>query len=122
MIVDLDKIDPEALPDEWAISALTLAELAAGPHASNNAEERAIRQDRLQRTEAGSNPIPFNANAARGYGRLYAIAIGTGRKPSRARTVDLMIAATALVEGLPLFTRNPRDFAALTKLIEVIAV
>ncbi|MDP1795467.1 MAG: type II toxin-antitoxin system VapC family toxin [Acidimicrobiales bacterium] len=122
VIVDLERIDPAVLPAESAISALTLAELAAGPHAAGGLEERARRQDRLQRIEAGTNPIPFDVNAARAYGRLYAAVAGAGRKPRGARAVDLMIAATALAEGLPLFTRNPKDFAAIGDLVDVISV
>jgi len=122
VIVDLHLIDPAVLPVESAISAITLAELAAGPHALADADERAQRQDRLQRTEAEWHPIPFGANAARAYGRLYAAAASRGRKPRGGLAVDFMIAATALAEGLPLFTRNPTDFAAIGKLVDIVAV
>lgn len=107
---------------ESAVSALTLAELAAGPHSSSEPNERARRQDRLQWLEATTSAVPFGANAARAYGRVFAAVVGASRKPRGARAVDLMIAATALAEGLPLFTRNPKDFAALGELIEVVAV
>jgi predicted nucleic acid-binding protein len=122
VIVDLDRIDAAVLPLEAAISALSLAELAAGPHAAATVEERARRQETLQRTEAATNPIPFGLQAARAYGRLFAAAKGSGRKPRGARAVDLMIAATALAEGLPLFTRNPKDFAACADLVEIVTV
>ena len=70
VVIDLDTIDPEQLPRELAISAITLAELAAGPHATRDSGERARRQDRLQRTEATFEPLPVDGNVARAYGRV----------------------------------------------------
>ena len=70
VVIDLDVIDPQSLPGELAISAMTLAELAAGPHATSDPAERARRQDRLQRTEATFEPLPVDANVARAYGRV----------------------------------------------------
>jgi predicted nucleic acid-binding protein len=102
-----------ALPDEIAISAVTLAELAAGPHATDDPDERARRQDRLQRIEALVDPLPFAAAAARAYGRVYAATRSARRKPRGARALDLMIAAIALANRLPLVTRNPGDFRHL---------
>ena len=122
IVIDLDVIDPENLPASVAISALTMAELAAGPHATADPAERARRQDRLQRTEAAFDPLPFDAEASRAYGRVYAAVIAAGRKARGARAVDLLIAATACSAGLPLYTRNPADFQALDGLIEVVAV
>ena len=95
------------------ISAITMAELAAGPHATNDEDERARRQDRLQRVESLMEPLPFDAAAARAYGRIYAATQSLGRKPRGARAIDLLIAAVALANGLPLFTRNPDDFEHL---------
>jgi predicted nucleic acid-binding protein len=122
VVIDLEHIAADRLPLESAVSALTFAELAAGPHATGDANERARRQERLQRLEAATSPIPFGANAARAYGRVFAAVAAAGRKPRGGRAVDLMIAATALAEGLPLFTRNLDDFAELDDLIQVIAV
>jgi predicted nucleic acid-binding protein len=111
-------IDPAELPDEMAISAITLAELSAGPHevrrndeqsAYDEHVERARRLDVLQRAESEFDPVPFDAEAARIYGRVSAAVIASGRKPRR-RMVDLMIAAAAIAENLPLFTTNPDDF------------
>lgn len=113
VVLDLDRIPAEALPEEQAISSITLAELAAGPHATDDEEERARRQDRLQRIEALLDPLPFDADAARAYGRVYAATRAAGRTPRGARAVDLMIAAVALSRSLPLVTRNPGDFAHL---------
>ncbi len=120
MLIDLERIDPDTLPVESAISAVTLAELAAGPHATTDPDERARRQDRLQRTEAGAEPLPVDVGVARAYGRVYAAVVAAGRKARGRRTFDLLIAATALAAGLPLFTRNPYDFGELGGLIDVV--
>lgn len=122
VVVDLDRVAPDGLPEEVAIAAVTLAELAAGPHATDDPTERARRQERLQRSEATFDPIPFDAEAARAYGRLYAEIAATGRKARGRRAVDLLIAATAVANDLPLHTRNPSDFEGLGALIEVMAV
>lgn len=122
VVIDLEQLDPSLLPFEVAVSAVTMAELAAGPHAAGNADERGRRQDRLQRAEAAFAPIPFDGDAARAYGRVYAAVTGAGRKARGARAVDLLIAATACAADLPLYTRNGADFAALQDLVEVIVV
>ena len=122
VVIDLDELDPERLPVEMAVSAITMAELAAGPHATSDPDERARRQDRLQRTEATFEPFPFDADAARAFGRIYAAVVAAGRKARGARVVDLLIAATASAAQLPLYTRNPDDFKALDNLVEVVAV
>lgn len=122
VVIDLERLDPAELPLESAISAITLAELAAGPHATADAAERARRQDRLQRAEAVFDPLPFDAEASRAYGRVYAAVAAAGRKARGARAVDLLIAATACSLGLPLFTRNPGDYAALDDLVEIVSV
>lgn len=122
VVIDLQELDPQDVPIQGVVSALTLAELAAGTHAGSTKAETARRQDKLQRVEAEFNPVPFGANAARAYARIYAAEVDAGRKPRGARTVDLMIAATALAEGLPLYTRNAADFRSLEGLVEVIEV
>src|SRR5687767_14060362 len=99
-----------------------MAELAAGPHATNDPAERARRQDRLQRAEASFDPLPFDSEAARAYGRVYAAVVGSGRKATGARAVDLLVAASACAADLPLYTRNADDFRAIQDLVEVIAV
>src|SRR5207248_7431593 len=122
VLIDLDTLDPAQLPTEVAISAITMAELAAGPHATTDADERARRQDRLQRAEAAFDPLPFDADAARAYGRIYSAVVATGRKARGARAIDLLLAATACAAGLPLYTRNPDDFRAIGDLVEVVTV
>ena len=121
-MIDLGRIDPVHLPSQVAISAVTLAELAAGPHATADHGERARRQDRLQRTEATFEPLPVDGAVARAYGRVYAAVAAAGRRARGRRAFDLLIAATALANELPLYTRNPRDFQELDGLLEVVAV
>jgi predicted nucleic acid-binding protein len=122
VVIDMERIDPANLPVEIAISAITLAELAAGPHATTDPAERARRQDRLQRTEAAFDPLPVDANVARAFGRIYAAVTTAGRKARGRRAFDLVIAATAVAAGLPLYTRNPDDFAGLSDLLEVVSI
>ena len=109
------------LPDESAISAVTLAQLAAGPHATDSSEERARRQDRLQWATATWDPLPFDDEGARVFGRMYAAARAAGQS-SRSRIADLLIASTAAANSLPLYTRNPDDFRALQAIVHVIAI
>jgi predicted nucleic acid-binding protein len=66
--------------------------------------------------------LPFDAEASRAYGRIYATVVAAGRKARGARAIDLLIAATACSADLPLYTRNPEDFRSLGDLVEVIAV
>lgn len=122
VVIDLERLDPSKLPIEVAVSALTMAELAAGPHAASDAAERGRRQDRLQRAEAAFDPLPFDGEAARAYGRIYAAVTASGRKARGARAVDLLISATACAAGLPLYTRNGADFEGLDDLIDVVVV
>ena len=122
VLIELERLDPATLPDELAISAVTLAELAAGPHATGNADERARRQERLQRTEATFDPLPFDAAAARAYGRIYAAVTSAGRKARGRRAMDMLVAAIALSAQLPLYTGDPDDFTGLDELLEVVPV
>jgi hypothetical protein len=122
VVIDLEQLEARQLPIELAVSAITLAELAAGPHATDNADERARRQDRLQRAEAAFDPLPFDGEAARAYGRIYAAELASGRKARGPRALNLLIAATACAAGLPIYTRNPDDFQSIQQLVDVIAV
>ena len=122
VVIDLERLDASQLPREVAVTSITMAELAAGPHATSDAAERARRQDRLQRAEAAFDPIPFDSAAARAYGRIYAAVVAQGRKARGARAIDLLIAAVAAAAELPLCTRNPDDFSGLDDLVTVVAV
>lgn len=118
---DLDAVDRGKLPAEIAVSALSLAELAAGPHAAGaDRLERARRQGQLQYVEANLEPLPFDGACARAFGLVYAAIDALGRKARGARSVDLMIAATALAHNLPLYTLNAKDLRGLEDLLEIV--
>lgn len=110
-----------ALPDVVAISTITLAELAAGPHLASDPLEKARRQARLQQVEALFDPLTFDVAAARSFGLIVAATVATGRSHG-SRVADLLIAAVAHANRLALYTRNPQDFAGLSALIAVHAV
>ncbi len=122
VIIDWD--DPAitaALPNRVAISAITMAELAAGPHLSADPLEKARRQARLEQVASLFDQLDFDAAAARSYGQLVAAVAAAGRS-HRSRVADLLIAAVAHSHKLPLVTRNPQDFAGLEALITVVGV
>ena len=118
VVIDMDMIDVDLLPDESAIATVTLAELAAGPHAARSDNERANRQDRLQWATRTWDPLPFDADAARMYGRVFSAMRASGQS-TRSRLADLLIASTAASNGLALYTRNPDDFSGLEELLSV---
>jgi predicted nucleic acid-binding protein len=93
-----------------------------GPTRPPTPAERARRQDRLQRAEATFDPLPVDASVARAYGRIFAAMTTAGRKARGRRAFDLMIAATAVAAGLPLYTRNADDFAGLSDVLEVVSI
>jgi predicted nucleic acid-binding protein len=116
-----DPVVVGALPDQVAISAITAAELAAGPHLASTPAEAARRQARLQEVEAKLEPLQFDGAAVRSYGLVVAAVVREGRQP-RSRFADLLIAATAHANGLDLYTRNGDDFQGLADLVHVIAI
>jgi hypothetical protein len=107
--------DARLLPDEPLITAVTLAELSVGPLIASDQRERSARQTLLQQVEADFEPLPFEASAARAFGRVAASLRQAGRKPA-ARAYDAMIAATAIANGLPLYSCNPSDFDGIEEL------
>ena len=112
--------DPGVLPADPAITAITLAELSAGPLATSDETERSRRQAHVQQAESDFEPLPFDEAAARAFGRVAADLRAAGRKAT-SRAYDALIAATAIAHGLPLYTANPDDFTAITdlQLVEV---
>jgi hypothetical protein len=114
-VIDLADLDAGVLPGECLISAITLAELSVGALVASGARERAARQAHLQQAEADFDPLPFDAGCARAFGRVAASLRRSGRKP-QARAYDALIAATAIANGLPIYTRNTDDFAGIDEL------
>jgi predicted nucleic acid-binding protein len=113
--------DPSELPETIVITAVTLGELSYGPHATEDPAKRAGRVALLQHVEATFDPLPYDQSAARLYGQICAEVRAAGRRP-RTRGTDLMIAATAASNSLPLYTANPDDFKGAEGLVEVVTV
>lgn len=107
--------DPECLPKYPAITTITLAELSVGPHVTTNNIERAARQAHLQQAESDFEPIPFDAAAARAFGRVASDLRSVGRK-TKARAYDALIASIAVAQQMPLYSANPDDFLGITEL------
>jgi hypothetical protein len=118
----LRTIDQASLPEIVAVSALTIAELVGGAHGTDDELKRKRREHQLRFVRAAVEPLPFDLRCARSYGPVYARVIRQGRKPRGARAIDLMIAATAVAHGLPLYTRNAKDLRGLEQLIEIVDV
>lgn len=118
-VINLPRLaDASALPEVPLISAITLAELSVGPLVAASERDRADRQAVLQQAESDFDPLPFDAAAARAFGRVAAALRSSGRKP-QARAYDAMIAAVALARGLPVHTSNPDDFVGIEGLVVV---
>lgn len=103
---------------EAAISVISITELHFGILITDDADERARRADRLAAVEATFDPLPITVETARSWGRLAAAVARRGGKPRR-RQLDLAIAATAQVEGVPLLTHNLADFEIIKDLVDV---
>jgi predicted nucleic acid-binding protein len=117
-VILLPRLPATALPEQPAISTVTLGELSVGPLLAQSAETRALRQAELQQAEADFDALPFDSVAARTFGQVAASLHRAGRKTA-ARTYDAMIAATAIANDLPLYTCNPEDFRGITGLLVV---
>jgi tRNA(fMet)-specific endonuclease VapC len=106
------------LPEEPLITTVTLAELSVGPLVAATDGERAARQSHIQQAESDFDPLPFDVPAARAFGRV-AMALRRSGRAVKPRTYDVMVAATALANGLPLYTCNPKDFRGIDGLTVV---
>jgi len=113
--------EPSELPDTMLVTAVTLGELSYGPHATDDLAKRAGRVAVLQHVEATFDPLPYDQGSARLYGQICAAVRAAGRQP-RKRAADLMIAATAASNDLPLYTANPEDFKGAEGLVEVVGL
>ena len=115
----LGRLRAADLPAEPVVTAVTLAELSVGPLVTDDPVERAARQSRLQETESAFDPLPFDAAAARVFGRLASDVRRSGRA-LRPRAMDALIASIAVANDLPLYTCNPDDFTGMTELTLVV--
>ena len=99
--IDLGLLDPAALPTRPELTAITMAELHQGVAMAKDAATRAARTEKLAAAIVEFEPLPFDGPAAARYGTLVALTIGRNRDP-KPRRMDLMIAAIASAQGLPL--------------------
>ena len=111
--------DVDPLPGLLAVSAISLAELHFGVLVARTPDARALRLARLSRVQRRFAPLPVDEAVAESYGQIAAHVAAAGRQP-RARTMDLLIAATAHVHGAVLYTRNADDFRGLEGFVEVV--
>lgn len=121
VLIDYLSIAPDRLPLESTVSAISLAELSVGVQYANDAVQRSLRVNRLLMVQANMAVLPFSEEAAQIYGNLNALVLAAGRSP-RPRRMDLLIAATAVVAGVPLYTRNADDFKGLESQLTVVPV
>ena len=121
VIAALGLYDPADLPEAFLITAITLGELSYGPHVTDDPRKRAGRVAVLQYVESTFEPLPYAQHAARLYGQICAAVRAAGRL-SRKRTSDLMIAATAASNALPVYTANPDDFRGSEEFVELVGV
>lgn len=111
--------DVSPIPGQLAISVISVAELHFGVLVATDPEVRAVRLGRLSRLQRRFGPLPVDEAVADSYGRIAAHVAATGRQP-RARTMDLLLAATAHVHSAVLYTRNPDDFRGLEDFVTVV--
>jgi toxin FitB len=113
--------DIAPLEGELAISAVTLAELHFGILVTKQRKVRAERLRRLLVLQRTFDALPVDAAVAASYGQVAAAVVDVGRQP-RARSMDLLIAATAHAYSARLYTRNANDFDGLDDLVDVVTV
>jgi len=104
--------DPEWAEDRDLIEDVLVAK---------SPQARASRLARLSAIQRRFEPLPVDEAVADSYGVLAAAVVQAGRKP-RARSMDLLIAATAHAHGAAVYTRNADDLAGLEDLIEIVTL
>ncbi|MCU1679151.1 MAG: twitching motility protein PilT [Frankiales bacterium] len=114
-------LEPEPIQGEIAISCVSLAELHFGVLLAKSSAVRAERLRRLGVIERTFDALPVDDAVARHYGRMAAAVVAAGRQP-RARSLDLLIAATAATHDARLYTRNPADLNGLEDLVDIVAI
>jgi predicted nucleic acid-binding protein len=102
------RLDAERLPDEVAISAVTITELHVGVLAARDVDTRARRLATLEAT-ADVHLLPVDERVAASWALLRVHLAETGR---RLNVNDLWIAATALANDLPVVTQDD-DFESV---------
>jgi predicted nucleic acid-binding protein len=114
-----DDITP--IPGELAISIISIAELQFGVLVAKSPEAQALRLARLSAIQRRFEALPVDEAVADSYARLAAAVVRVGRQPP-ARTMDLLIAATAVAHSAAVYTRNTDDFAGLEQFVDVVSL
>ncbi|WP_458686139.1 type II toxin-antitoxin system VapC family toxin [Nocardia tengchongensis] len=121
VLIDIDLIEDSRLPVRPRISTVTLAELGLGTATAATPQALALRTERLLAIEHGFDALPFCTASARRFTSMAKLVVASGRSP-KPRKMDLMIAAIASANDLPLFTRNADDFKGLEPLLTIAPV
>ena len=111
---------PSPIEGDIGVSVVSIAELQFGVLVAADDDSRARRLARLSAILRAFDPLPVDPAVASSYGQLAAATARAGRKAS-ARSLDLMIAATAHAHGARLVTANPDDVRHLADLVEIVA-
>jgi predicted nucleic acid-binding protein len=119
-LIDIEDIPGERLPIVSEICSITVAELMLGVHMAKAPADRSARITKLLTVGANFDPLPFEDQATNAFNALVGLTVATGRQKPRKN--DLMIAATAVANGLPLYTANVEDFKGLESMLEVVEV
>ncbi|MGY0502094.1 type II toxin-antitoxin system VapC family toxin [Nocardia sp. FBN12] len=121
VLIDLATIDDAQLPAYSRISTITLAELGIGIALAQSPQVLALRTERLLEVEHSFDALNFCSSSARRFTTMAKLVVAEGRNP-KPRKCDLMIAAIASVNDLPLYTRNPDDFKGLDPVLTLVPV
>ncbi|MDO3647377.1 type II toxin-antitoxin system VapC family toxin [Nocardia mangyaensis] len=121
VLIDLARVDDAHLPVRSRISTVTLAELGIGIALAETPTELALRSERMSEVEHAFDALPLCSAAARRFTSMVKLVVAAGRNP-KPRKFDLMIAAIASVNDLPLYTSNVADFTGLEPVLTVVPV
>jgi predicted nucleic acid-binding protein len=106
------------LPDDVAISVVSIAELEVGVLMARDAQTRGQRLRTLTDIRSLSAALPIDERTASAYAQLAASVLTEGRKP---RIHDTWIAATALANDAEVWTQDA-DFSDFAQAIDVVRV
>jgi predicted nucleic acid-binding protein len=106
------------LPDDVAVSVVSIAELELGVLMARDAGARGRRLRTLTEVRSLAGALPIDERTASTYAQLAANVLAEGRKP---RIHDTWIAATALANGAEVWTQDA-DFSDFADAVPVVRV
>ncbi len=110
------ELESDRLPEEAAVSVVTLAELELGVHLASDEVVRGMRLQTLRATQQTYAALAIDESVASAFAELVAIARRAGLRP---RVMDAWIAATARAHDIALYTQDA-DFDGLE--VEVVRI